>query len=224
MNIKEVKCILEAILFAAGYPVSYEKLSEVLELDQAQIRAILEDEAESYDERGIQLIMFDQSCQLCTKEKYESYVKQALGMRSGGGLSNSSLEVLAIVAYNQPVTRAFIEQVRGVDSSYAIGVLCERQMIEAVGKLDVPGRPNLYATTADFLRCFGLRSLDELPQNEILAEAGELDLVNAGEIAEIESDSGDAETPAEETVSDNPEYEGENPSDEESDKYSEVTD
>ncbi len=176
MKIEKAKKILEAILFAAGYPVDYDKLADVLELEVGQIKAILEDESEKYEDRGIQLVMFDDACQLCTKEEYESYVKQALGMRSGGGLSNSSLEVLAIVAYNQPVTRAFIEQVRGVDSSYAIGVLCERQMIRAVGKLDVPGRPNLYATTDDFLRCFGLRSIAELPQNDIMSDKGDAEL------------------------------------------------
>lgn len=91
-----------------------------------------------------------------------------LGMRSGGALSNSALEVLAIIAYNQPVTKAFIEQVRGVDSSYAVTTLGEKQLIEVTGRLDVPGKPNLYGTTDTFLRCFGLASLEELPKNEVL--------------------------------------------------------
>jgi segregation and condensation protein B len=112
--------------------------------------------------------MFSDSCQLCTDELYERQVKTALGMRHGGALSSSSMETLAIIAYNQPATKSFIEQVRGVDSTYAITTLCEKQLIEVVGRLDVPGKPNLYATTETFLRCFGLSSLEELPKTEVL--------------------------------------------------------
>ena len=168
MNYEDRIPVIEAILFAAGFPVKYERIAETCEITEEELSILLDSEAFAYEGRGIRLVRFSDSCQLCTNEAYERQVKAALGMRSGGALSNSSLEVLAIVAYNQPVTKAFIEQVRGVDSSYAVTTLCEKQLIEVIGRLDVPGKPNLYATTETFLRCFGLASLEELPKNEVL--------------------------------------------------------
>lgn len=165
--------IIEAVLYAAGHPVTYEKLADILELTPAEAKKAVEDYSEKYNDgaipRGVQLIMFDKACQLCTKSEYESYVKMALGIKQGrGNLSNSSLEVLAIIAYHQPVTRAYIDQVRGLDSSYSVALLLEKNLIEKKGRLDVPGRPSLYGTTLDFLRCFGLTSLDQLPSVEML--------------------------------------------------------
>ena len=113
--------------------------------------------------RGIQLLQLGNACQLVTKEVFAPYIKAALGVKDGGNLSKASLETLAIVAYNQPVTRAYIEQVRGVDSSYSLGVLTERDLIEEKGRMDVPGRPRLYGTTETFLRVFGLSDISELP-------------------------------------------------------------
>lgn len=168
MEATELVPVIEAILFAAGFPVKYDKIAETLEISTDELKEILASKHFSYKGRGIRLVCFSDSCQLCSNEEYEKQVKAALGMRSGGALSNSALEVLAIVAYNQPVTKAFIEQVRGVDSSYAITTLGEKQLIEVKGHLDVPGRPNLYGTTDTFLRCFGLASLEELPKNEVL--------------------------------------------------------
>ena len=168
MDKRELIPIIEAILFAAGFPVKYEKIAETLEITVDELKEVLESDAFKYEDRGIRLVCFSDSCQLCTNELYESTVKTALGMRHGGALSNSSMETLAIIAYNQPVTKSFIEQVRGVDSSYAVTTLCEKQLIEVVGRLDVPGKPNLYGTTETFLRCFGLSSLDELPKTEML--------------------------------------------------------
>ena len=118
--------------------------------------------------RGLSLLMFPETCQLCTKEEYLPYIREALGIRRGGNLSASSMEVLAIVAYNQPVTRSFIDQVRGVDSSYAVNSLIDKNLIEACGRLDAPGRPMLYATTDKFLRVFGIKSLSELPATEVI--------------------------------------------------------
>lgn len=172
MKNEEFVPVIEAILFAAGFPVKYERIEETLEISHEELIEILSSKAFSYENRGIRLVMFSDSCQLCTNEDYEKQVKAALGMRSGGALSNSALEVLAIVAYNQPVTKAFIEQVRGVDSSYAVTTLVEKQLIEVTGRLDVPGKPNLYGTTETFLRCFGLASLEELPKNEVLEVVG----------------------------------------------------
>lgn len=165
--------IIEAILYAAGHPVSYDKIADILETTPAVAKKMVEDYSEKYNNsdtpRGVQLIMFDKACQLCTKSEYESYVKMALGIKQGrGNLSNSSLEVLAIIAYHQPVTRAYIEQVRGLDSSYSVALLMEKNLIEKKGRLDVPGRPSLYGTTLDFLRCFGLTSLEQLPSVEML--------------------------------------------------------
>jgi len=117
------------------------------------------------------LLTFADSCQLCTREEYGTCIREALGIRRGGNLSASSIEVLAIVAYNEPVTRAFIDTVRGVDSSYSVTSLCEKHLIESCGRLEVPGRPLLYKTTPDFLRVFGIQSLDELPVVEVPAKA-----------------------------------------------------
>ena len=120
---------------------------------------------------GIQLLMYPTTCQLTTKEQYAPYIREALGIRRGGNLSASSMEVLAVVAYNQPVTRSFIDLVRGVDSSYAVSSLLDKGLIEAAGRLDAPGRPMLYVTTDKFLRVFGINALDELPETEALSVA-----------------------------------------------------
>ena len=167
-NAEEYIPMIEAILFAAGFPVTYERLAETCGITEDELFSLLDSKAFSYAGRGIRLVRFSDSCQLCTNELYERTVKTALGMRSGGALSHSALETLAIVAYHQPVTKSFIEQVRGVDSSYAVTTLCEKQLIEVTGRLDVPGKPNLYGTTDTFLRCFGLASLTELPKSEVL--------------------------------------------------------
>jgi len=162
---------VEAILFAAGYPIKIEKLAQTLGTTVSEMKKIIsefENEYNSKDNiRGIQLVVLDESVQLCTKEEYGDYIKTALGMKSRGKLSNSSLEVLAIIAYNQPTTKAFIEQIRGVDCTYAINNLLDKGLIEAKGRLDAPGKPIVYGTTYDFLRCFGLESVKELPKFEI---------------------------------------------------------
>lgn len=171
-QLKNVEAAIEAILFAAGYPVKYEKIAEVLGLDVRSTKTIIEQMSESYNgsssSRGLNLLLFPDTCQLCTKEQFAPYIREALGIRRGGNLSASSMEVLAIVAYNQPVTRSFIDQVRGVDSSYAVNSLIDKALIESCGRLDAPGRPMLYATTDKFLRVFGLSSLDNLPATEIM--------------------------------------------------------
>lgn len=171
LGIADVTNAIEAILFAAGYPVAYEKLSEVIGLPQREIRQLVAHMADGYRDRGIQLLLYPETCQLCTKEVFAPYIREVLGIRRGGNLSNSSMEVLAVVAYNQPVTRSFIDTVRGVDSSYAVSSLLDKGLIEACGRLDAPGRPMLYATTDKFLRVFGLQSLADLPETEALTTA-----------------------------------------------------
>lgn len=189
---------IEAILFAAGHPVTYEKIADILSLTPTKVKETLKHYEYIYNStdlpRGVQLILFDSACQLCTKSEYEQQVKLALGIRQGkGNLSNTSLEVLAIVAYHQPVTRAYIEQVRGVDSSYAIAILIEKNLIEKKGRLDVPGRPSLYGTTIDFLRCFGLTSLEQLPPIEMLdlslGEDEQSDKVSASETESVSAEN-----------------------------------
>jgi segregation and condensation protein B len=158
---------IEAILFAAGHPVSYETLAKTFELRGPILRNMVKEYAERYNKskvpRGVILLAMDKECQLCTKPKYLSYIRSALGIRRNGTLSAANMETLAIVAYHQPVTRAYIDAVRGVDSSYAVSTLVERGLIEAKGRLDAPGRPVLFGTSTGFLRCFGLNSVEELP-------------------------------------------------------------
>ena len=171
-ELKNIEGAIEAILFAAGYPVKYAKIAEVLGLDIRNTKTLIKHMSTEYNseksKRGIYLLTFEDTCQLCTKEPYAPYIREALGIKRGGNLSASSMEVLAVVAYNQPVTRTFVDKVRGVDSSYAVNSLIDKGLIEACGRLDAPGRPMLYATTDKFLRVFGLTSLSELPATEIM--------------------------------------------------------
>ena len=170
-SVQDVERAIEAILFAAGYPVKYEKLSEVIGLPGRDLRNFIARMAENYKDRGIQLLLYPDTCQLTTKEVFAPYIREALGIKRGGNLSSSSLEVLAVVAYNQPVTRSYVDIIRGVDSSYAVTSLLDKGLIEAVGRLDAPGRPMLYGTTDKFLRVFGLNSLADLPETEALDTA-----------------------------------------------------
>ena len=160
---------LEAVLFAAGHPITYATLARVFNLTPAVVKDKVFEYAMKYNDpsslpRGVILLTYKDSCQLCTKEHYLHEIRDALGIRKSGSLSTSSVEVLAIIAYNQPVTRAFVDTLRRVDSSYAMNNLLDRGLIRATGRLDVPGRPMLYGTTSDFLRCFGLDDLDSLPK------------------------------------------------------------
>lgn len=166
MEVKELECALEAILFAAGEPVELERICAALEMDRQTLEGILQNLADgySYQRRGLRLVRMEDSCQLCSAPEYASAVRRALESRKPPRLSQPALEALSVVAYFQPVTRAYIDQVRGVDSSYTVGLLLERELIEEAGRLAVPGRPIQYRTTKNFLRAFGLRSLEELPE------------------------------------------------------------
>lgn len=174
-SLDRVTAAIEAILYAAGHPVEYAKLSEVLGLSPSDVKSIVGAMAEEYNAddspRGIMLLTYPETCGFSTKEQFLPYIREALGIKRGGNLSNSTLEALAVVAYNQPVTRSFVDAVRGVDSSYAMTSLVDKNLIESRSRLDAPGRPMLYTTTDKFLRVFGLSSLDELPQTELSSTA-----------------------------------------------------
>lgn len=199
VDTKDLETAIEAILFAAGHPMPYSKLGEVLGYTESQIRKTVRAFSERYNSeagRGIMMLVFEDSCQLCTKESFLPYIKEALGIRKGGNLSASSLEVLAIIAYNEPVTRAFVDTVRKVDSSYIVASLCEKNLIEQCGKLDVPGRPYLYRTTPTFLRCFGIESLEQLPYIDAPRQKNEGEIIPLDiEVPEPREDSEDAEKP-----------------------------
>ena len=171
ITLEDLTACIEAILFAAGHPVEYQKISEVLGLQLSDTKSIIEEMSKEYNsdssKRGLLLLTYPDSCQLATKERFLPYIREALGIKRGGNLSNSTLETLAVVAYNQPVTRAYVDAVRGVDSSYAMTSLIDKNLIESLSRLDAPGRPMLYTTTEKFLRVFGLSSLDELPETEL---------------------------------------------------------
>jgi segregation and condensation protein B len=166
MEIRDIESILEGILFASGEPVAVSRIALCLGVDES----IVSDAAARlcdrliFDRRGIRLVFLDKSVQLCSSPEFADIIRLTLETRRQPQLSPQALEVLAIVAYFQPVTKMYVEQVRGVDSSYTVSVLQERGLIETCGRLSVPGRPLLFKTTSAFLRTFGLKSLDELPE------------------------------------------------------------
>ena len=164
-ELRELECALEAVLFAAGDSVSEGKLCAVLQTDKQTLR----DAAQSYYDfnlRGIKLLRLDDRYQLASRADYAQAVRNTLETRKPQNLTPSALEVLAIIAYKQPVTKTYIEQVRGVDSAYTLGSLVDKGLVQDCGRLDVPGRPILYQTTETFLRAFGLSSVSQLPALE----------------------------------------------------------
>lgn len=167
-ELHELACALEAVLFAAGDSVGENKLCAVLQTDKKTLREAAQSLANEYDfhRRGIKLLQLDDRYQLSSRADYASMVREVLETRRPQNLTPAALEVLAIVAYKQPVTKTFIEQVRGVDSTYTLGSLTDKGLVADCGRLDVPGRPILYRTTEAFLRAFGLNSVDQLPALE----------------------------------------------------------
>lgn len=172
---KNYRAMIEAVLFACGEPLAVGKLAEVLEIDIAACRQQLEQLENEYQssKRGLTLIMTDGMVQLCTKSEYADVIKRCLQARRDLPLSPVSMEVLAIIAYNQPVTKGFIEQVRGVNSSNVVNNLVEKGLVEEAGRLDVPGRPISYRTTSVFLRSFQMKSLDGLPPLNLFEAAAQ---------------------------------------------------
>ncbi len=166
LKVDEMQAAVEAILFASGEPIEYERIAEALEIEPEYAESLLMNLADSLDERnsGICVVRMDDKFQLCTRSEYANEVRAVLEIKKNAPLSNAAFEVLAVVAYNQPVTKSFVEQVRGVDCSGVISTLCQKGLVEEKGRLDLPGRPLLYGTTAEFLKCFGVSSLEELPE------------------------------------------------------------
>ena len=168
MEQADLERAVEAIMFAAGEPVAVERLAMATATtpEQAEQAAQAVMDRLSFERRGVKLVRLEQAFQMCSSGEQAEYVTRALETRKPPKLSASQLEALTIIAYYQPVTKAYIEQLRGVDSSYCVGALLNKKLIEECGRLNVPGRPIQYRTTPDFLRTFGLGSLAELPEVE----------------------------------------------------------
>ena len=166
MKRDEMISALEAVLFANGEPLSIERISQILEITPENVEKITKALAEKLDanKSGVMLLRLENTYQLASRKEYGAYIKKAFEIKRKTPLSPAALEVLAVVAYNQPITKAFIEQVRGVDCSGVISTLVEKELIEERGRLELPGRPLLYGTTKNFLRCFGINDLSELPE------------------------------------------------------------
>lgn len=186
MDRKELESALEAILFASGEPVQVDRICVALDIDRPTVEQLLQKLMDyyAYERRGIRLLKIDDSWQLCSAPDYAETIRKAFEIRKPAKLSQPALEVLTIIAYYQPTTRAYVDQIRGVDSSYTVGLLLERHMIEECGTLQVPGRPRLYRTTKEFLRAFHLSSLEDLPEMPGLENDGQLRLENDGTISD----------------------------------------
>ncbi len=185
MNTKELIPAFEAVLFASGEPMSIERFAQVFEISPDEVIETMEALSARLNKRegGYELVRLENMYQLATKTEYAPYIKKAFDIRRRTPLSPAALEVLAVVAYNQPVTKSFIEQVRGVDCSGVVTTLIEKGLLEERGRLELPGKPLLYGTTKNFLRCFSISDLSELPP---LTEK-EQENTDIGEQLEIEA-------------------------------------
>lgn len=188
MEMKEIESAVEGILFASGEPVQIDRICLALDMDRPTVEQVLHRLSDQYafDRRGIRLLQLEDSWQMCSAPDYADIIRRAFEIRKPAKLSQPALEVLTIIAYYQPTTRAYVDQVRGVDSSYTVGLLLERKLIEECGRLQVPGRPHLYRTTKNFLRAFHLNSLEDLPELPGLAADGQMRLGENGEVVDPE--------------------------------------
>ena len=165
MEVKKLQGAIEAILFSSGEPVPTERVAGALEVDRPTAEKLLQNVMDEFNGRnkGVKIVKLEDSYQMCSCSEYAQEVRTVLDIRRNTPLSQAAMEVLAIVAYNQPVTKAFVEQIRGVDCSGVLGSLTVKGLVEERGRLELPGRPLLYGTTPDFLRCLGISSIEELP-------------------------------------------------------------
>ena len=183
-EMKEIEAAVEGILFASGEPVGIDRVCVALDLDKPTAELVLQrlQDYYSYERRGIRLLKMEDSYQLCSAPEYGDQIRKAFEIRKPAKLSQPALEVLTIIAYYQPTTRAYVDQIRGVDSAYTVGLLLDRHLIEECGRLQVPGRPRLYRTTQAFLRAFHLDSLEDLPQLPGLEADGQMRLDDEGNL------------------------------------------
>ena len=183
-EMKEIEAAVEGILFASGEPVHIDRICLAAELDRPTAELVLQKLMDyySFERRGMRLLRLEDSWQLCSAPEYADVIRRAFEIRKPAKLSQPALEVLTIIAYYQPTTRAYVDQIRGVDSSYTVGLLLDRHLIEECGRLQVPGRPRLYRTTKAFLRAFHLNSLEELPEMPGMEADGQLRLAEDGSV------------------------------------------
>jgi segregation and condensation protein B len=165
LNASNHQAEIEAILFAAGEPINIKRLAQATGLNIEQTQEVLQNLETQLNDRqsGLCLVKMQDKYQLCTRTEFAQQIRDVLDLKRNAPLSQAAFEVLAVVAYNQPVTKSFVEQVRGVDCSGVMTTLCQKGLVEEKGRLDLPGRPLIYGTTPEFLRCFCISSLDELP-------------------------------------------------------------
>lgn len=174
MDIKDMEAIIEGLLFASGDPLALEKIAEILDIDKKSARLVINNMTTNYknSKRGIMIREIDGKYQFCTRFEHYEYIRRLFEPRQKQALSQAAFETLAIIAYNQPITRAKIEQIRGVNSDSALARLVERNLVKEAGRLESPGKPVLYETTEEFLRSFGYKSISDLPileMNEIMS-------------------------------------------------------
>ncbi len=183
-EMKEIEAAVEGILFASGEPVHIDRICLAAELDRPTAELVLQKLMDyySFERRGMRLLRLEDSWQLCSAPEYADVIRRAFEIRKPAKLSQPALEVLTIIAYYQPTTRAYVDQIRGVDSSYTVGLLLDRHLIEECGRLQVPGRPRLYRTTKAFLRAFHLNSLEDLPEMPGMEANGQLRLAEDGSV------------------------------------------
>ena len=188
LEMKELEAAVEGILFASGEPVHIDRICLALDIDRLSAQQILQRLGDyyAYERRGMRLIRMEDTWQLCSAPDYADIIRRAFEIRKSAKLSQPALEVLSIIAYYQPTTRAYVDQVRGVDSAYTVGLLLDRKLIEECGRLQVPGRPRLYRTTRDFLRAFHLTSLEDLPELPGMEAEGQLRLGEDGTLLDGE--------------------------------------
>ena len=191
LEMKEIEAAIEGILFASGEPVSVDRICVAMDMDRPTVELVLQKLGDfyAYERRGMRLLHMDDSFQLCSAPEYADMIRKAFEIRKPAKLSQPALEVLTIIAYYQPTTRAYVDQIRGVDSSYTVGLLLDRHLIEECGRLQVPGRPHLYRTTQAFLRAFHLNSLDDLPEMPGMEADGQLRLEDQMLLAPAEDGS-----------------------------------
>lgn len=185
---KEIESAVEAILFASGEPVQTERICVALELERPAAEQALQRLMDyyAYERRGMRLLHIEDSWQLCSAPDHADAIRRAFEIRKPAKLSQPALEVLTIIAYYQPTTRAYVDQIRGVDSSYTMSLLLDRKLIEECGRLQVPGRPHLYRTTRQFLRAFHLTNLEDLPELPDFGVEGQMRLNENGEVVDTE--------------------------------------